>query len=160
MRPKEAIGQAEERYLRAVYDLASGQAKSAVSFHEVQAYLSYSDEEADRCCDFWTRLGTVEWPALGHIALTHVGLAQAVRLGTEDDPRNPSAGSVSVVIPVLNEAKTIAHLVQIARRDPRVLEVLVVDDGSIDGTPEIASNAGASVMISSLLGKGASMQDG
>ncbi len=36
----------------------------------------------------------------------------------------------------------------------------MVDDGSIDGTPEIAAKDGATVMTSSLLGKGASMRDG
>lgn len=70
------------------------------------------------------------------------------------------AGQVSVVIPVLNEAKTIGALVRLVRRNPRVLEVLVVDDGSIDGTATIAERAGATVMMSSLLGKGASMGDG
>ncbi len=34
------------------------------------------------------------------------------------------------------------------------------DDGSIDGTPEIARHAGATVVTSSMLGKGASMEDG
>ena len=39
-------------------------------------------------------------------------------------------------------------------------EVIVVDDSSIDGTAELARLAGAKVMISSMLGKGASMHDG
>lgn len=68
--------------------------------------------------------------------------------------------TVSVIIPVLNEGKTIEHLVRLLHRDPQVREVLVVDDGSIDDTVELASRAGAAVMMSSLLGKGASMEDG
>ncbi len=67
---------------------------------------------------------------------------------------------ISVVIPVLNEANTIADVVAIAHRDCRVSEVIVVDDGSIDGTPERARAEGAIVITSSLLGKGASMEDG
>jgi HAD superfamily phosphoserine phosphatase-like hydrolase len=67
---------------------------------------------------------------------------------------------VSVLIPVLNEALTIDHFVRRARRSPAVLEVVVIDDGSIDGTGEIAVKAGASVMMSTLLGKGASMEEG
>jgi HAD superfamily phosphoserine phosphatase-like hydrolase len=67
---------------------------------------------------------------------------------------------VSVIIPVLNESRTITRLVRWLRRDPLVGEVLVVDDGSIDGTPELAESAGARVITSSLLGKGASMEDG
>jgi glucosyl-3-phosphoglycerate synthase len=68
--------------------------------------------------------------------------------------------SVSVVIPVLNEAKTVERLVRAMVCDPLVGEVLVVDDGSIDGTVDIATLAGARVITSSLLGKGASMEDG
>ncbi len=67
---------------------------------------------------------------------------------------------VSVLIPVLNESKTIAALVGLLKADPSVREVLVIDDGSIDGTAELASEAGAKVMTSTLLGKGASMEDG
>jgi phosphoserine phosphatase len=67
---------------------------------------------------------------------------------------------ISVIIPVLNESETIGSVVEFARANPNVKEVIVVDDGSIDGTPETAAAAGASVITSTLLGKGASMEDG
>jgi HAD superfamily phosphoserine phosphatase-like hydrolase len=67
---------------------------------------------------------------------------------------------ISVIIPVLNESETIRAVAAFARRDPDVSEVIVVDDGSIDGTPELARAAGATVVTSTLLGKGASMEDG
>jgi glucosyl-3-phosphoglycerate synthase len=67
---------------------------------------------------------------------------------------------VSVIIPVLNESARVASVVRFALRSPLVGEVIVVDDGSIDGTPELAEAAGARVITSTLLGKGASMEDG
>jgi HAD superfamily phosphoserine phosphatase-like hydrolase len=67
---------------------------------------------------------------------------------------------ISVVIPVLNESETIGAVVEFARAGRGVDEVIVVDDGSIDGTPELARAAGARVMTGTLLGKGASMEDG
>ncbi|MBI4865299.1 MAG: HAD-IB family phosphatase [Candidatus Riflebacteria bacterium] len=67
---------------------------------------------------------------------------------------------ISVVIPVLNESTTISTVVNLAYRSVGVTEVIVVDDGSIDGTPELARSAGARVIMSTLLGKGASMEDG
>jgi phosphoserine phosphatase len=67
---------------------------------------------------------------------------------------------ISVIIPVLNESPTVASVVNFARQAPGVSEVIVVDDGSIDGTPELAAQAGARVVTSTLLGKGASMEDG
>ena len=67
---------------------------------------------------------------------------------------------ISVITPVLNESPTVASVVDFARRAPGVVEVIVVDDGSIDGTPDLAAQAGARVVTSTLLGKGASMEDG
>ncbi|MHB1426281.1 MAG: glycosyltransferase [Gemmataceae bacterium] len=67
---------------------------------------------------------------------------------------------ISVIIPALNEAETVGSVVQFARRAAGVGEVLVVDNGSIDGTPELAAQAGAVVITGSLQGKGASMEDG
>lgn len=68
--------------------------------------------------------------------------------------------SISVVIPVLNESRTVASVVRFALRNELVDEVIVIDDGSIDGTPELAEKAGATVITSTMLGKGGSMEDG
>ena len=67
---------------------------------------------------------------------------------------------VSVVIPALNEAARIAAVVRYALSDPATAEVIVVDDSSIDDTARLAEAAGARVVLSTMLGKGASMKDG
>jgi glucosyl-3-phosphoglycerate synthase len=72
----------------------------------------------------------------------------------------PLLANVSVVIPALNEAKRIASVVRHALADPATAEVIVIDDSSIDDTADLARAAGATVATSSMLGKGASMQDG
>jgi len=54
--------------------------------------------------------------------------------------RTPSAEpelTLSVIVPVYNEAPTIAALLEKVLRAPYRKEILVVDDGSTDGTPEI-----------------------
>ncbi|KAF0178719.1 MAG: hypothetical protein FD161_1763 [Limisphaerales bacterium] len=75
-------------------------------------------------------------------------------------PRRLPTRKVTVVIPVLNESRTIGEIVRFARADRLVGEVLVIDDGSIDGTPELAEQAGARVVTSALMGKGESMEEG
>lgn len=67
---------------------------------------------------------------------------------------------ISVIIPALNEEKTIGQVVQLARKSPHVTEVIVVDDKSIDKTIEKARQAGAIVITSTKLGKAASLKDG
>lgn len=66
----------------------------------------------------------------------------------------------SVLIPALNEEKRIAQVVAYALSDPATAEVIVIDDSSTDRTAELAAKAGARVLTSSMLGKGASMRDG
>ena len=66
----------------------------------------------------------------------------------------------SVIIPALNESRHIADVVHYALSDPSTGEVIVVDDCSVDHTAELARAAGAQVITSSMLGKGASMEDG
>jgi succinoglycan biosynthesis protein ExoU len=50
---------------------------------------------------------------------------------------------VCVVIAAWNAADTIARAIGSALREPEVNEVVVVDDASSDGTPEVAQRAGA-----------------
>ncbi len=73
---------------------------------------------------------------------------------------SPLVGCATVVIPALNEAARIAEVVRHALSDPATAEVIVVDDSSIDETAERARLAGATVITSTMLGKGASMRDG
>jgi cellulose synthase/poly-beta-1,6-N-acetylglucosamine synthase-like glycosyltransferase len=65
------------------------------------------------------------------------------RIGSNKGPSAFAAGwflllrrmpYVSVVIPVLNESQTVRAVVEFALRHPKVSEVIVVGDGSIDGT--------------------------
>ncbi len=67
---------------------------------------------------------------------------------------------VTVIIPVLNEAETIDSVIKFAFSNKHVTEVIVVDDKSFDDTVPIAVAAGANVITSTKLGKGASMKEG
>ncbi len=67
--------------------------------------------------------------------------------------------SCAAVIPCLNEALTIETVVAAVRR--QIPTVLVVDDGSTDGTADRAAHAGATVIKHSRnLGKGVALQTG
>jgi phosphoserine phosphatase len=67
---------------------------------------------------------------------------------------------LTVVIPALNEEKTIRQVVTYSFADPNVTEVIVIDDRSDDNTVAIATEAGAKVIISAARGKGISMKEG
>lgn len=67
---------------------------------------------------------------------------------------------VSVIIPALNEEKTIAQVINLVKQNKYVNEIIVVDDNSVDKTIEIAKQEGATVITSKVLGKGHSMYEG
>ena len=67
---------------------------------------------------------------------------------------------ISVIIPALNEEKSVGQVVRLAKKSPHVTEVIVVDDKSLDNTIAEAQKEGATVITSTRLGKGASMKDG
>lgn len=56
----------------------------------------------------------------------------SIQLGTRSVASAPAC--LVVVVPVFNEADTVASVVRFIVRQPLVMEVLVVDDGSTDGT--------------------------
>jgi len=68
---------------------------------------------------------------------------------------------VSIVIPAFNESESIADVVGILRQAGRWREIIVVDDGSTDGTAEKAAAAGATVVRHAYnIGNGAAVKNG
>lgn len=67
---------------------------------------------------------------------------------------------VTVIIPVLNEEKTIGSVIRLVKQSKSVDEVIVVDDNSVDNTFDEAVKNGAKVIKSAVLGKGYSMKEG
>ena len=66
---------------------------------------------------------------------------------------------ISVIIPALNEKEAIATVLS-GIPDENLLEILVVDGGSSDGTPEIAAGAGAIVIHEARRGYGQACASG
>jgi glycosyltransferase involved in cell wall biosynthesis len=72
-----------------------------------------------------------------------------------------SGAGLLVVLPAFNEEVSVAHVVKEARDALPRAKVLVVDDGSTDGTAEASRRAGATVISSPLnLGVGSAMRIG
>jgi len=73
---------------------------------------------------------------------------------------------LSVVIPCYNEARTVEGLLRKVRELPLQTEIVVVDDGSTDGTREILSRLNAEGVVDRLVlqpenrGKGAALRTG
>ncbi|MGA2177327.1 MAG: glycosyltransferase family 2 protein [Verrucomicrobiota bacterium] len=81
-------------------------------------------------------------------------------------PQPPPPPSLAVVIPVFNEAATIAHVVKAVAAQPLVREILIVDDASDDGTWEALQPLAAAEPRARLFrhalnqGKGAALRTG
>ena len=58
----------------------------------------------------------------------------------------PTGGSVLAIVPCYNEAENVGEVVAELRRVAPFVDVLVVDDGSVDCTTDAALRAGATVM--------------
>jgi len=69
---------------------------------------------------------------------------------------------ISVVIPAHNEEKTVGHVIErVFSVLPRDTEIVLVDDGSTDRTPQIAREAGARVIrLPRNMGKGVALRTG
>jgi 4,4'-diaponeurosporenoate glycosyltransferase len=72
-----------------------------------------------------------------------------------DGPSGSALASVSVIIPARNEAHNLPHLLgSLNAQSPGPREVIVVDDGSTDGTAAVARDLGATVIQSAPLPDG------
>ena len=68
---------------------------------------------------------------------------------------------IAVLIPARDEAASIAETVAAARAIPGVTRVIVIDDGSLDDTDQLAEKAGAKVVrLFGSHGKGAALEAG
>lgn len=65
------------------------------------------------------------------------------------------AGTISIIIPARNEERNLPTLLRsLFSQEPRPHEILVVDDGSSDGTATVARQIGATVIVSRPLPEG------
>ncbi|MFE1884879.1 bifunctional polysaccharide deacetylase/glycosyltransferase family 2 protein [Streptomyces diastatochromogenes] len=62
----------------------------------------------------------------------------------------PVTGPVSVIVPAYNEKECIANTLESLARSTHPIEIIVVDDGSTDGTSEIARRAAESLGMSNV----------
>ena len=67
---------------------------------------------------------------------------------------------VSVIIPALNEEKTIRQVINLVSSSPVVNEILVIDDKSFDNTIKQSRLPKVRIYTSPIIGKGNSMRDG
>ncbi len=91
----------------------------------------------------------------------HITMTLATPTSTTPTDEKPF---VSIVMPCLNEKETVETCVRKAvgwlERSGHPGEVLVVDNGSTDGSPELAEAAGARVVFESVRGYGSALRRG
>jgi cellulose synthase/poly-beta-1,6-N-acetylglucosamine synthase-like glycosyltransferase len=100
--------------------------------------------------------------AMGAVSLYFLTYLLITYLEEErQDPPASSLPTVSVLIPAYNESKTIRKTVESAKAlDYPGLEIIVMDDGSTDGTGEIAEHCGVTVIRQKNGGKASALNNG
>ncbi len=79
---------------------------------------------------------------------------------TRDNPARQGSGRCLVIVPAFNEAGSVGQVVEELRRDLPQADVLVVDDGSTDGTHEAVPEGARVLRLPFNLGIGGAMQAG
>ena len=102
-----------------------------------------------------TRAATLRLAETGGLAVPDVSQAST---GPQGGALGPSP-RVAVIIPALNEASSIGLVIRDIPRPP-VAEIIVVDNGSTDGTAAVARAAGATVLSEPRRGYGAACLTG
>lgn len=111
----------------------------------------------------WTRLGLMDWDWLWRLrwgvflGLLAWGIWRDGRC--ERDHRWPRPHSLSLIIPVLNEADRMEECLRGVEEAGGASEVIVADGGSIDGTPEMAARLGA-LVVTAEAGRGGQIAAG
>ncbi len=68
---------------------------------------------------------------------------------------------VSAIVPAYNEAQNVASVLRVLKEVPEIYETIVVDDGSLDNTADVARQNGAIVLsLPENQGKGGAMKAG
>lgn len=92
-------------------------------------------------------------------------LLEQVSNSTPDEHPTEVPGCVSIIIPVFNEVKSIDKLLQLVENSPVQKQIIVVDDGSTDGTREALEHTQRPFAVTAIFhdrnrGKGAAIRTG
>jgi glycosyltransferase involved in cell wall biosynthesis len=98
------------------------------------------------------------------MAIAHPSEGAFDRKSTASVAADQTRPFISIVMPCLNERETVAVCVNKGlkwlKQSGHSGEVIVVDNGSTDGSPELAANAGARVVHEAVRGYGAALRRG
>jgi len=123
-----------------------------------QPMVSLSRDEASTELDVWQTVGAVDVQRLQQMLTADV----CRRLGIF---RLPPGFKLTVVVPVFNEVNTVVQVIERVRRTGLPLEIILVDDGSLDGTRDKLAQLPASADLRIIFhehnrGKGAALRTG